>query len=176
MKVAWIPDWQRTTPKHTASKTRVNALTALRSIRGTRQANATSLFDAGAPVQVGLDLEPRAAAESETIDLQVLHDPLHVIAGLGERDQLDPVDRVDLGIARVAVALDPFLDAAAAGIVGRERHDVGAAIILDQAAEFGGAEGRVVDRVGLHPGKVEAGAVSFADIAAGIRRHLHQPV
>jgi len=32
----WTPDQRRTTPqKHSVSKTRVNALTALRSIRGT---------------------------------------------------------------------------------------------------------------------------------------------
>src|ERR1700736_2912850 len=70
------------------------------------------LFDAGAAMQVGLDPQACAAAESRAIDLQVLHDPLHVIAGLGERDQLDPVNRVDLGIARIAVTLDPFFDAA----------------------------------------------------------------
>jgi hypothetical protein len=35
----------------------------------------------------------------------------------------DPVDRVDFGIARIAVAIDPFFDAAAAGIVGRKGHD-----------------------------------------------------
>ena len=63
---------------------------------------------AGAAAQIGLDLQPRAAAEAGAVDLKVLHDPLHVVARLGERDQLDPVDRVDLGIARIAVALDPF--------------------------------------------------------------------
>ena len=71
------------------------------------------LFHAGAAVQVGLDLQPRSAAESRAIDLQILHDPLHVIAGLGERDQLDPVDRVGLGIARIAITLDPSFDATA---------------------------------------------------------------
>lgn len=35
----------------------------------------------------------------------------------------DPVDRVDFGIARIAVAIDPFFDAAAAGIAGRKGHD-----------------------------------------------------
>jgi len=60
-------------------------------------------------MQIGLDLQPRPAAKSRAIDLQILHDPLHVIAGLGERDQFDPVDRIDLGIARIAVTLDPFL-------------------------------------------------------------------
>jgi len=38
------------------------------------QINA-GLFDAGAAAQVGLDLQPRSAAESRAIDLQILHDP-----------------------------------------------------------------------------------------------------
>ena len=75
-------------------------------------------------MQVGLDLQPRSAAEAGAIDLQILHDPLHVVAGLRERDLLDPVDGIDFGIARIAVALDPFLDAAAAGIVASESQDV----------------------------------------------------
>jgi hypothetical protein len=61
-------------------------------------------------VQVGLDLQPRAATESRAIDLQILHDPLHIVAGLGERKGLDPVDRVDLWVARIAVAFDPFFE------------------------------------------------------------------
>ena len=80
-------------------------------------------------MQVGLDLEPGPAGEPRGIDLQVLHDPLHVIARLGERDLFDPVDRVDLGIAQVAVTLDPFFDAAATGIVAGKGQDVGAANI-----------------------------------------------
>src|ERR1700722_3034710 len=69
------------------------------------------LFEAAA-VQVGLDLEPRPAAETCAIDLQIFHDPLHVIASLGEWNLLDPVDCVDPGIARITVAIDPFFDAA----------------------------------------------------------------
>src|ERR1700722_11639287 len=88
------------------------------------------LFDAAA-VQVGLDLQPRSAAEARAIDLQIFDDPLHVIARLGERNLLDPVDRIDSGIAWVAIAIDPLFDAAAAGIVGRKCDDVGAAVILD---------------------------------------------
>jgi hypothetical protein len=71
------------------------------------------LLQAGAAVQVGLDLQPSSAAEARPIDLQILYNPLHIVAGLGERNLLD---RVDLGIARIAVMLDPFLDAAAPGI------------------------------------------------------------
>src|SRR5712671_6194098 len=43
-----------------------------------------NLFHAGAAVQVRLDLQPGPAAEPRAVDLQVLHDPLHVIAGLRE--------------------------------------------------------------------------------------------
>src|SRR3954452_24668870 len=77
-------------------------------------------------MQGGFGLETGPAAEPRAIDLQVLHDPLHVIPRLGERYLFDPIDRVDLGIARVAVTLDPFLDAAATGIVAGEGQDVGA--------------------------------------------------
>src|SRR3979411_3139200 len=107
------------------------------------------LFHAGAAVQIGLDLQPRSAAESCPIDLQILHDPLHVVAGFGERDQLDAVDPEQLGIARIAVTLDPFFDAAAAGVVGRERHNVGAAIILDQPAQLRAAPRPALKRDGL---------------------------
>ena len=82
-----------------------------------------------AAAQVGLDQQLAAAAEARAIDLQVLHDPLDVIARLGDRDALDPVDRIDLGIARIAVGGDPLLHAAAAGIVAGEGQDVGAAVI-----------------------------------------------
>jgi hypothetical protein len=50
-------------------------------------------------MQVGLDLQPRSAAEARAINLQILHDPLHVISCFGERDQFDPVDHVDFWIA-----------------------------------------------------------------------------
>src|SRR5258705_11871359 len=112
------------------------------------------LFHAGAAAQVGFDLKLRAAAEASAVDLQILHDPLHIVARLGEWNELNPVDRIDLGIARIAIALDPFLDAAAAGVVGGKGHDVGTAIVLEQSAEFGGAKGRVVDRIILQPGEI----------------------
>src|SRR6266496_958806 len=116
------------------------------------------LFDAGAAMQVGFDLESGPAAEPRAIDLQVFHDPLHVVPRLGEGDLFDPVDRVDLGIARIAVTLDPFFDTAATGIVAGKRQDVGAAVVLEQPAELGSAKHGVVDRIGFHPVEVEAHA------------------
>ena len=127
-------------------------------------------------MQVGFDLKLGPAAEPRAIDLQILHDPLHVVPRLGERDLFDPIDGVDLGIARIAVTLDPFLDAAPAGIIGGEGQDVGAALVLEQPAELGGTKHGVVDGVRLHPLKVEADAGPLADIASGVRCHLHQPV
>src|SRR5437660_5982243 len=72
---------------------------------------------AGAATQVSLDQDVGAAAEAVAVDLHVLHHALDVVARLRERDALDPVDRIDLGIARVAEPSDPFPNAAAAGIV-----------------------------------------------------------
>ena len=43
-----------------------------------------------------------AALEAHAIDRQILHHALNVVARLRERDALDPVDRIDRGIARVA--------------------------------------------------------------------------
>ena len=77
---------------------------------GFERPKLTRLFDAAA-VEVGLDLQPRPAAEACAIDLQILHDPLHVVPGFREPDQLGPIGRIDVGIARVAVAIGPFFDA-----------------------------------------------------------------
>jgi len=78
------------------------------------------------------------------VDLQVFHDPLHIVAGLRKRDLLDPINGIDLGIAGIAVTLDPFLDAAASGIIGGEGHDVGAAVILDQPRRVSAAPSAVL--------------------------------
>ena len=110
-------------------------------------AGGAALLDAGATMQVGFDLKPAAAAEPRPVDLQILHDSLHVVACLGERNLFDPVDGVDLGIAGIAVALDPFLGAAATGIIGGKGQDVGATVVLEQPAQFGGAKCCVIDRV-----------------------------
>ena len=45
----------------------------------------------------------RTAAEPHAIGSQVLHYALKVVARLGKRNPFDPVDRVDLGVARIAV-------------------------------------------------------------------------
>src|SRR6266446_7501571 len=69
-------------------------------------------LDRRGAVQVRLD-RGGAGAEARAVDLQILHDPLDVVARLGERDALDPVDGIDLGIARIAVLCHPLLDSAA---------------------------------------------------------------
>src|SRR5947209_7490049 len=96
--------------------------------------------------EIGLDGESRRA-EAGAVDLQVLHQALDVVARLGEGDELNPIDHVDLGVARVAMGLDPVEDAAAAGIIGREGHHIGAAEAVEELAEMLGAEGGVVGGV-----------------------------
>src|SRR4051794_20406813 len=100
-----------------------------------------------ATAQIGFDHQLGTATKADAIDLQVFHYALDVIAGLGERDAFDPVDRIDARVTRVAIASDPFLYPAASGIVGRKCHDVGAAIIFQHSGEFGRAELDVIDAV-----------------------------
>jgi hypothetical protein len=64
-------------------------------------------------VQVGLHRRG-AGAEPRAIDLQVLHDTLHIVARLSGWDAFDPIDRINLGIARIAVLGYPFRDPATA--------------------------------------------------------------
>src|SRR5580698_9415315 len=100
-----------------------------------------------ATADVGLDQKPRAATEPGAIHLDIFEYALHVVAGLGKRNALDPVDWIDIGITWVAVAFDPFVDAATPGIIASEGQDVGAAIGRDIVAELGGAQLRVVDDI-----------------------------
>src|SRR5207253_6281506 len=89
-----------------------------------------------AATDIRLDQELRAAAEADAINLQVLEDALDVITRLRERNAFDPVDRIDAGVARIAVALHPFLHPAGPRVVAGERHDIGPAIALDHVAEL----------------------------------------
>src|SRR5207253_1551432 len=84
---------------------------------------------AASPPDVGFDRQRRVVCKAGAIDLIVLHYALNVIARLHERNALDPVDRIDTWIARVAEALDPFLHSPAAGIVGSKCKNQVAAII-----------------------------------------------
>ena len=58
-------------------------------------------------MQVGLHSRG-AGAEARAVDLQVLHDTLRIVARLSEWDAFDPIDRIDFGIARIAVLGYPF--------------------------------------------------------------------
>jgi hypothetical protein len=58
-------------------------------------------------VQIWLD-RPGTGPEACAVDLQILHYALHVIPRLGERNALDPVNRINLGIAWIAVLSHPL--------------------------------------------------------------------
>jgi hypothetical protein len=72
--------------------------------------------------------------KARAIGLKILHYALHVVAGLGKGDALNPVDCIDPGFARVAVLRYPLLNPAAPGIVAGERQDVGTSVPLSKAA------------------------------------------
>src|SRR6266404_433173 len=59
-------------------------------------------LDRRVAMQVGFDRRGDVG-EALAVDLQVLHDTLDVVARLGERNALNPIDSVDLGIARIPV-------------------------------------------------------------------------
>jgi hypothetical protein len=82
--------------------------------------------------------EPLSKRARQT--LHVLQHALDVLARLGDRNTLDPVDRIDFWIARIAVLRDPVPGPAAADIVGNERQNVGAAVEIEVVAELGRAE------------------------------------
>src|SRR5262249_31364163 len=100
-----------------------------------------------AAMQVGLDQELRAAAETNAVDLKTFQHPLDVVARFGERNPLDPVDRIDLRIAGIAVFRNPFLYASAAGVVAGERENMRAAVIDVEIAELGRPQLHVVGLV-----------------------------
>jgi hypothetical protein len=60
-------------------------------------------------------------AKAPAVDLQVLHDALDVVARFGKGNALNPIDGVDLGIARIAVLCHPLLNSAAARIISPQR-------------------------------------------------------
>ena len=62
-------------------------------------------------VQVRLD-SCQPGAHARAINLQVFHNALNVIARLRQGDALHPINRINLGITRVAVLGHPLLDAA----------------------------------------------------------------
>ncbi len=82
------------------------------------------------------------------VDDQAFENPLHVGPGLVEGDAFDPVDRIDVRRARIAERLDPAVRPRGSGVVGGQRQDVGAVVVLGQAGEVGAAQPQVVLGIG----------------------------
>ena len=106
--------------------------------------------------------------------MNVFDDALHVITRFRKRNALNPINRVHIGITRVAMQLDPASHAAPAGVIAGERHDPGAGIFLQQRAEFGRPHLRIIDGIGDEPFPIVGDAESLGRIAPGLRRDLHQ--
>src|SRR5215475_9239246 len=125
-------------------------------------------------MQVGFDQELRAAAETNAVDLEVFEHALDVVARLGERDALDPIDRIYLRVAGIAIFRDPFLHAPAPGIVAGEGEDMRAAIVDVEIAELGRPQLHVVGLVTEQALLVVGRAEFFGHISSSLGRDLHQ--
>ena len=127
-----------------------------------------------AALEVGFDHKAARAVETGAIDLKILHDALDVIARLGDRDALDPVDRIDLRVARIAKGGNPQAHAAAPGIVAGEGEDVGAVIAGEQVRQFRRAHLHVVDGVAEQPRAVINRLEFLRRVLRRLGRDLHQ--
>src|SRR5499427_1665749 len=125
-------------------------------------------------MQVGFDQELRAAAETNAVDLEIFEHALDVVARFGERDALDPVDRIDLRVAGIAIFRDPLLHAPAPGIVTGEGEDMRAAIVGVEIAELGRPQLHVVGLVAEQALLVVRRAEFLGHILSGLGRDLHQ--
>ena len=67
--------------------------------------------------------------------MDVFENAHDVIARFGEGDALDPVDRIDIGIARIAIFGDPFISPPPPGIIGGKGQYIGAAKARNIIAE-----------------------------------------
>src|SRR4051812_30732593 len=86
----------------------------------------------GAASQIRFDGDLGAATEPRAVDLHIFHEALDVVACLGDRDALGPVDRVDIGIARIAVSGEPLPYAPHAGVIASKSQQVRAAVVVQQ--------------------------------------------
>src|SRR3546814_17856340 len=101
------------------------------------------------------------------VDDETLEDALDVVAGFAEGDALDPVDRIDSRVTRIAVMLDPVSRAAWPGVVGGQRQDVGAAELTQQLLEIRLAEPGVVVGVLGQTVRAERQAHGLRDLERG---------
>src|SRR6266487_5069687 len=102
--------------------------------------------------------------ESRPVNLQIFDYPLNIIACFREWDAFDPVDRINMGISRIAVLGDPFLHAAAPRIVAGKDQDKRAAVVSHQSRELGRPHLGVVDGIANEAGPI----VRKSETARGI--------
>src|SRR5262249_3985121 len=84
-------------------------------------------------------------------------------------------DRVDLGIAWIAVLRHPLLHTTAACVVTSKCHDVRASVFLEQSTDLGSPHLHIVNRVGYETFPIIGDTEPLCGIAPGFRRNLHQP-
>src|ERR1700757_3985168 len=104
-------------------------------------------FDSRHAMQIWLD-SCNTGTQACRIDLQAFHDPLNVIARLGQWDALHPINRINFGIARIAVFGHPLPNPTAPSVVSCKRHDIRASVLLKQSTYLGDTHLSVVNGIG----------------------------
>src|SRR5690242_14717756 len=115
-----------------------------------------------------------AFAKAPAIDIQIFDNALDVVARLGERNALYPIDRIDLRIAWITVLRDPLFHSTAARIVTRKGQNQGAAIVLQKGGDFSSAHLGIVDWIRDETLPVVGHAEPLGSISARAGRDLHE--
>ena len=141
----------------------VSVLAALRSMRRER--------GFARPSQVLVESQSRRfVSEARAINLDVGQNLADVAARLLDGDALDPVDRVDARLARIAELADPLVRAAWPGIVARDAEHVGAVELGEAVGNVGGRDHGVIGAVDE---KLLVVALDLVVVADVVRRALH---
>ena len=99
----------------------------------------------GLSVQVGNQIfRDQLSAKSAAIHLQVFHYPLDIVSGFPVRDAFDPVDNIDVFVARIAEFSDPAVYRTPPGIIGSDRQNVGPIEPCQKTAKIGTAQPDIV--------------------------------
>jgi len=136
------PRGSRSVDRATRFVSRNEWLHAATSLRGSRRLGGRKRRDVRLlrhDARVGLRRHRRAVLEPHAVDAQILDHALHVVSRLRQRNALDPVDWIDLGVARIAIGLDPVADRFLANLLryaaSQKNHEVHP--LIDQPIQWG---------------------------------------
>ena len=116
----------------------------------------------------------RSVAEAGTIHLNVRKHLSYIVARFGDRYAFDPVDRIDIRIARVAVFANPLARSSRPRIVPSETEHVGTAEVVQPVGDIGRGYHHIILGVREQPRDLAFDLVVVADVTGRNRHDLQQ--